>query len=139
MDRMWHTWDEWECYPAGLYEVRAPNHTADEADEEMRRMLSNPTRFQRNLKRVLDEWPLSCEHYLSNERMDRLWWLRSAALCIETAIPKRFRGGYKLLNDEEREIADILSLDALNRWLNDHGESSLTMDDAKSKTQMDLY
>lgn len=139
MERIYHTFDEWECLPAGFYENNAPNHSADEADEEMRSMLADPDRLRTSLDRVLAEWLMSCEHYLSNERMDRLAWLRSAALCIETAIPKRFRGGYTLLTEDEKTVADELTLDALNQWLKSRGEPSLSLEEAKSKTQMDLY
>lgn len=141
MERIYHTWDEWECYPAGFYENRAPNKTLtdDECKEIYRELLSDIPRFEAALERVLTEWPNSCEHYLSNERMNRIAWLGQASLCISEGIPSKYRGGYMLLTDPQKQQADLTALKALNRWLSERGEPELTMSEAGSKTKMDLY
>ncbi|QRY51797.1 hypothetical protein [Mycolicibacterium septicum] len=140
MERVYHTWDEWECYPAGFYETRHPDGLSDdECDKLVESLLSDADGFAAALQRVLREWPTSCEHYLSNERMDRLAWLRCASACLIHGVPKRFRGAYSNLDDETKVSVDELSLSALNQWLESRGESPLSMEEAASKTQMDLY
>lgn len=141
MKRIYHTWDEWECYPAGFYDNRPADKglSDDDCREIYRRLLSDIPRFEAALQRVLAEWPTSCEHYLSNERMNRIAWLGQASLCIEEGIPSRFRGGYMLLTDEQKLAADTAALGALNQWLTARGEAALTLEQAGSKTQMDLY
>ena len=141
MKRIYHTWDKWECYPAGFYE----NYPADRSitDDDARAIfvefLRDIPRFTVALERVLAEWPNSCEHYLSNERMNRIAWLGQAALCIAEGIPSRYRGGYHKLTGTEKAAADAAALDALNTWLTAHGEEPLDLEQAKSKTEMDLY
>jgi len=138
--RIFHTWDKWECYPAGFYENKPPGDLTDEqAVAEYSTFLRDIPTFKVALERVLGEWPNSCEHYLSNERMNRIAWLGQAAMCIHTGIPSRFRGGYNLLTDDEKLAADLTALAALNTWLASEGEEPLTMEAAASKTEMDLY
>lgn len=140
MNRIFHTWEKWECYPAGFYESRPKQDLSNEECEAMYRdFLRDSKRFDAALTRVLAEWPRSCEHYLSNERMNRIAWLGQAAMCIDTGIPSCFRGGFNLLTENEQHVADNVALWALNLWLKTHGEQPLTMEQAQSKTKADLY
>lgn len=140
VERMYRTWDQWECYPAGFYETRPPaGMTPVECEATYRDLLRDLPAFRAALARVLAEWPRSCEHYLSNENMNRIAWLGQAALCIARGIPSCFRGGFNLLTADEQAAANDAALDALNTWLAQHHEGPLTHETAKSKTQMDLY
>lgn len=140
MKRIYHTWDEWECYPAGFYETRAPGGMDDEAAREAyREFLVDLPRFRAASLRLLDEWPNSCEHYLSNERMNRIAWIGQASMCLATGIPSRYRGGFMALTDEQQHAANLVALDALNEWMTRRGEPTLTLAEAASKTEMDLY
>lgn len=141
VERIFHTWDKWECYPAGFYENRPADKTLSEDDckEIYRSLLTDIPRFKAALWRVLDEWTNSCEHYLTNERMNRIAWLGQASLCIAEGIPSRYRGGYMLLTDDQKLAADLAALEALNEWMCRHGHPSLTLEQAGSRTQMDLY
>lgn len=140
MDRIYHTWDKWECYPAGFYENSPPAGLEDEDCERIyKELLSDPDRFGEVLGRVITEWKNSCEHYLTNERMNRIAWLGQAALTYAHGIPSRYRGGYNLLTDEQKAKADQVALDYLNRWRFLYGQGPLVMSEAQSKTQVDLY
>lgn len=139
--RVYHTWDQWECYPAGFYETRPPSKDMDieGCKQEYANFLRNTHRFSAALFRVLNEWPNSCEHYLTNERMNRIAWLGQASMCIETGISKFFCGGYFLLSETEQKIADETALIYLNKWLDKNGHKPLTLEEAASRTQADLY
>lgn len=141
MKRIFHTWDKWECYPAGFYEDHPADRTItdEQAVDAYRDFLRDIPAFEAALQRVLTEWPNSCEHYLTNERMNRIAWLGQASMCIANGIPSRFRGGYNRMTDAEKAAADAAALAALNQWLTTRGEPPLTLDQAASKTEMDLY
>lgn len=140
MERIYHTWDAWECYPAGFYENNPPaGMTPAEATQEYANFLRDLPRFERALARVITEWKNSCEHYLSNENMNRIAWLGQASLCIETRIPNCFRGGFNKLSKAEQDAANEMALKYLNLWLQQHSEGPLTMETAKSKTVANLY
>ena len=140
MKRILHTWDKWECYPAGFYEDNPPNGISkDEAVQIYIDLLSNIELFGSVLKKVITEWKNSCEHYLTNERMNRIAWLGQAALAYEYHIPACFRVGFHLLTKEQQKQADEKALEYLNIWMERRGEKSLTMEEAQSKTVPDLY
>lgn len=140
MKRIYHTWDEWECYPAGFYEENPPKGISKaQAVEEYTAFLRDLPRFEAALNRVITEWKNSCEHYLSNENMNRVAWLGQAAMCIETRVPSSFRSGFNRLSPDEQAAANMMALKYLNVWLKRQGEPTLTLETAKSKTQVDLY
>lgn len=140
MNRIYHTWDKWECYPAGFFEVNAPNGwTEDECHEKYRQLLINIPNFISAMRFVIVDWPNSCEHNLTNERMNRIAWMGQAALCYSYKIPARFRGGYHLLTDEQKQNADNASLQVINEWMALKGYPQLEPEQVKSKTEMDLY
>ena len=140
MERIYHTWDKWECYPAGFYAERAPKGmTNEDCEEAYRAFLADLGRFGVGMMRVLDEWKNSCEHYLTNNSMNRIAWMGQSAMCIETGIPARYRGGYNLLTDEQKEAADRLALEYINIWMERQGYPLLTDETVKSRTQANLY
>lgn len=140
-DRVFHTWDAWECYPAGFYEDHPPrpDMTDDECREEYAEFLRDDDGFRTGLLRVLEEWPNSCAHYLTNARMNRIAWLGQAAVCIERGIPSRYRGGFNMLSGDEQARANETALEALNAWLSKTGRNwPITMDEAQGG-KVDLY
>lgn len=140
MNRIYHTWDKWECYPAGFYEDHPPQDMSnDEATKAYAVFLRDIPRFRAALERVLAEWPNSCEHYLSNENMNRIAWLGQAAMCIDSGVPSAFRSGYNVLTDDEKREADETALEYLNIWLASRQEHQLTLETAESKTKANLY
>lgn len=138
--RLLHTWDKWECYPAGFYETHPPKDMSKEQCEATYcAMLRDVSSFAGALQRVITEWPNSCEHYLTNEKMNRIAWLGQASLCIAHGIPSIFRGGFNLLTEDEQNVANETALAYLNMWLIERGRPMLDMADAQSKTEADLY
>jgi hypothetical protein len=141
MDRIYHTWDKWECYPAGFYESHPPAEgmSAQECRDAYTEFLRDLDRFRAGLEGVLADWPNSTEHYLTNERMNRIAWLGQAAMCHQTRIPRAFRSGFTQLTTDEQGAANRLALEYLNRFLASRGEPALTVEEAQSKTGADLY
>lgn len=139
-NRVYHTWDKWECYRAGFYEERPPNGMTQEEGEELyRAFLSDPAAFEAALHGVTAEWKHSCEHYLTNDRMNRIAWLGQASMAYAHRIPSCCRGGYNRLTDSQKAAADLLALQYLNKWLTTTGREPVTYDLALSRTQAELY
>lgn len=142
MERIYHTWDQWECYPAGFYESHPKGRNISEGMCKMMyaEFLRDTERFENAMASVLKDWPNSTEHYLSNERMNRIAWLGQAAMCYATGIPSQFCGGFNQLTPEEQHTANLAALGYLNIWLKSRGEPELaTLKDAERKTQPELY
>lgn len=141
MKRIYHTYEKWECYPAGFYEDLPPERFESKtaAEKAYAAFLRNTPRFEAALERVVSEWSKSCEHYLSNENMNRIAWLGQASACIAEGLPSAFRAGFHRLKPEEQAIADATALKWLNVWLSRRGEPTLTMEEAQPKTKANLY
>lgn len=141
VDRIYHTYDRWECYPAGLYETKPPleGMSPQECRDAYQEFLADLDRFRAGLEGVLRDWPNSTEHYLTNENMNRIAWLGQAAMCHETRVPRAFRGGFMQLSEDEQQAANELALEYLNRFLTGRGEPAVTLESAASRTQNDLY
>jgi hypothetical protein len=142
MERIYHTWDEWECYPAGFYENKLKTRSLTEgASKAMYAdFLKDIPRFKEAMAGILRDWPNSTEHYLSNERMNRIAWLGQAAMCYATGMPAAFCNGFNLLSPKQQKAADLAALEYLNKWLESRGEPALaSLKDAERKTEPELY
>ncbi len=139
-DRIFHTFDKWECAKAGFYETKPPQGlTADNCRAYYRELLADIGEFSRVLECVITEWKHSCEHYLTNKAMNRIAWLGQAALCYKHGIPSEFRGGYGLLTEAQQLAADEAALEALNRWMERNNRPPVSMADANPNRQSDIY
>jgi ParB-like chromosome segregation protein Spo0J len=139
-DRILHTWDKWECYRAGFYAERPPGDmTQEQGERAYQEFLADVDRFEQSLQAVTGEWKHSCEHYLTNDRMNRVAWLGQASVAHALGIPSGCRGGYHLLTDDQKYAADQMALKYLNRWLQSHGRHNLMLPDAVGRTEAELY
>lgn len=137
--RVYHTWEKWECYRAGFYAERTTGMTTDEGEEKYREFLSDTSAFRVALEGVTTQWKYSCQHYLTNDRMNRIAWLGQASVCFALGIPSMCRGGYHRLTDEQKVAADNLALEYLNRWLVANGRDAVDYDKAGGRTEAELY
>jgi ParB-like chromosome segregation protein Spo0J len=138
--RILHTWEKWECYKAGFYAERPPGGLSQEEGEELyRQFLSDLAAFEAALRVVIGEWKHSCEHYLTNDRMNRIAWLGQAAAAQAIGMPSCCRGGYHRLDDEQKLEADGMALLYLNEWLEANGRDPVTMAEAGGRTEAELY
>lgn len=139
-DRVFHTYEKWECYKAGFYATTKEGMKKDECQEAYREFLSDIDLFSETLGKVITEWPHSCEHYLTNVAMNRIAWLGQASACYALGIPSTFRGGFSLLTPKEQDKANLIALDYLNRWLESTGREPVTLDKALSgDRQSEIY
>jgi len=137
--RIFHTHDLWECEKAGFYKTTMDGMTKKECEEAYAEFLSDSERFSDALAKLIKEWKHSCEHYLTNNSMNRIAWLGQAAMCYATKIPSTFRSGFNLLTKEQQNIANNVALKYLNIWLKKNGRHELSLEEALSNKQMELY
>jgi len=139
-NRVFHTYDKWECHKAGFYNTTMDGMTKSQCHESYREFLSNHEEFSGALSHVIDEWSHSCEHYLTNIAMNRIAWLGQAAACYARGIPSVFRGGFFLLTEDQQEQANTIALEYLNKWLESRGGEPVDMETALSGgRQSDIY
>jgi ParB-like chromosome segregation protein Spo0J len=139
-DRVFHTHDKWECVKAGFYSSTVDGKTKEQCKLEYAEFLSDTTQFAAALVKVFEQWPTSCEHYLTNIAMNRIAWLGQASMCIARGIPSQFCSGFNLLTIDQQEAANETALIALNKWLANRGMETLDMHKALSYgRQVEIY
>lgn len=138
-DRIFHTWDKWECYRAGFFAERPEGMTQDQGEEAYRDFLSDAAAFEAASKSVITEWKFSCEHNLTNDRMNRIAWIGQASAAYAKKLPAVCRGGFHSMTKEQQERADLIALRALNEWLAANGRDVVTMERARGRTEAELY
>jgi hypothetical protein len=139
-DRIFHTFDKWECHKAGFYASKFTGLTAEQCELKYAEFLSNEDAFRIGLNGVINEWINSCEHYLTNKAMNRIAWLGQAAMCYSTGIPSKYCAGFNLLSPEQQDKANLIALDALNFWMQKYNRELLTIEDALSiGRQVNIY
>lgn len=139
-DRIFHEWQDWECFPSGFYSDKPPSGMdVEQCEIAYSKFLADIPRFEKALIKLISEWKNSCEHYLTNSKMNRIAWLGQASMCIDSGIPSRFCGGYNLLTEEQQKDADLKALEYLNIWLKLNGRNKLDLESVKSKTKADIY
>lgn len=138
--RVFHTYDNWECYKAGFYNTTVKGKTKAQCQDEYRELLTSESEFRAALDAVTTQWVNSCEHYLTNIAMNRIAWLGQAALCYSRGIPSDFRGGWQLLTEQEQEKANAIALEYLNLWLVNNGLPAASMEEAMANgRQSEIY
>jgi hypothetical protein len=131
-ERIFHTYEKWECFKAGFYATTLNGMTKEEAERKYADFLADDQVFGAALERVTSQWKNSCEHYLTNKAMNRIAWLGQASVCLALGIPSSFRGGFNLLPPDKQEAANALALRYLNRWLVANGLKEVTLEEAYS-------
>jgi ParB-like chromosome segregation protein Spo0J len=139
-NRVFHTFDKWECYKAGFYATTKDGMSEDECEQAYKTVLTSKRQFKKALEGVTTEWGYSCEHYLTNAAMNRIAWLGQAAVCYATGVPSVYRSGFRLLTKQEQADADKLALVYLNRWLKKKKLPAVSMEEACSNDrQSNIY
>ena len=138
-NRIFHTYDKWECYKAGFYATHVDGVTKKQGEETFAQFLKDDAAFREALEHITTHWKHSCEHYLTNGAMNRLAWLGQASCCLRRGIPSCYRAGWFLLTESEQERANATALEYLNKWLVANGREAVTAEQAVPDRQSEIY
>jgi hypothetical protein len=120
IERIYHPYDTWECFHAGFFD---PAHCTKIDFEVFQReyatFLKNSAQFTFAIERVFNEWPISCENFLTNNQINRVAWLGQASACIEVGLSSAFKGGFWRLTATEQDIANGIAFENITWWINE--------------------
>ena len=139
-NRIFHTYDKWECHKAGFYASIKKDWTHEQCENEYVRVLTDLELFENTLNKLIVEWKYSCEHYLTNKSMNRIAWLGQAAVCYESGVPSRYSSAWFKLTEDQQNEANKTALKALNKWMELNNMNNLSIEEALSiGRQTELY
>jgi ParB-like chromosome segregation protein Spo0J len=129
-DRIYHTYDKWECYKAGFYKNISKKISKQKGEAMYAEFLSDYNRFKSTARNVINEWKYSCEHFLTNTTMNRIAWIGQASMCYAKKIPSSYCSGFNLLSENQQKKANNVALGILNEWLVNNNRPKVTMKEA---------
>lgn len=117
MNRIYHHFEKWECWRAGFYDTTPPaGMTHEQAQDAYRQFLSDIPRFSMAMQLVIEQWPYSCDQFLSNKAINRVAWMGQAAMCNATGVSSAFRGGFRLLTARQQAKANSAAHQVIEQW-----------------------
>lgn len=114
--RIYHPFFDWEETKQGLWRSVESKH---------RKMLlewaieftGNHKKYGAWMRKVLQEWIISCEHNLSDRAQNRRAWIGHAAVCLALDIPEDItREAWGNLTQKQRDLADKQADFAIEEW-----------------------
>jgi hypothetical protein len=111
MKQKYHKYNDWEDYKSGMWRKVPFNEESKYLDEAIR-FTGSAQEYGSFMLRVAKEWPISCEHNLTDVSQNRKAWIGHAACCLAINCPEyltRKAWGFltKRQQDEANAQADI--------------------------------
>lgn len=100
MDRIYHHYENWECFKNGFFN----NVSGKEKEIKKQSVIdffTDKDLVKKYMDLVIEKWTYSCEHNLTNMGLNRVAWLGQSACCIYNSIP------YKITMEQWRFIPEI--------------------------------
>lgn len=116
MERIYHRFEYWECYKAGLYSNKS-NLNKENLALKVVEFFEDSLKTKQFMIKVIEEWKYSCEHNLSNISLNRIAWLGQAACCIYAKIPyKVTMESWRLVNELKRNEACFIAEEIITNY-----------------------
>ena len=116
IEKVWHPYLDWEDYKNGMWSI---------ADSSKRKSLlkkaydftGDHKLYGSFMMRVIKEWPVACEHHLTNINSNRRAWIGHAACCLAIGCPEDItRKAWSYLSDEQHDLANNEADKAILEW-----------------------
>jgi len=116
MKRIYHQYNEWEEFHAGMW-----RDVSREQDEkyyfEAIEFTGDHELYGNWMLKVIDAWPNSCEHNLSDIHINRQAWIGHAACCLAIGCPEHItRRAWHVLSKDQQDKANKKADEAIKAW-----------------------
>lgn len=116
MKRIFHSYLVWEDYVAGMWRV-ASKPERDELLPKAIAFTGDANLYGSFMLKVLDHYPLACEHNLSDRSQNRRAWIGHAAACFAIHCPEDVtRAAWGHLTAKQQYEADKKADEAIHTW-----------------------
>ena len=120
IDRVYHPYDIWEETYSNMWgNVKEKDSYLKVAIE----FTGNHVLYGQNMLRVIKEWPVSCEHNLTNTTQNRRSWIGHAACALAFGCPEDIvRKAWSYLSEEQQVKANNEADMAIEEWERSYSE-----------------
>jgi len=114
LTRIYHPWTEWEEIRFNMWgSVSNKKEALNLAIE----LTGNAAEYGYYMRRVTNEWPISCENALTDYFLNRKAWLGHAAVALALQIPEDIiRAAWAVLTYEQQLLANKEAERAISAW-----------------------
>lgn len=120
--RIYHPHDKWEEYYAGMWRSVYGKEKEDLLKKAIE-FTGNAELYGSFMMRVINEWPISCEHNLTCVEMNRQAWIGHAACCLAIGCPEDItRLAWHQLTQKQQDDANAKAAEAIKQWEIKHSE-----------------
>ena len=116
MERIFHHYQKWEDFHAGMYDESRDGRAERVAGAA--RILGTPDICRKAMEKVVAEWKVATEYNLSNAEINRKAWLGQAACSCYAGIHEdETREAWGILTPDQRVEANRIAAEIIKRWL----------------------
>lgn len=116
MERIFHHYNKWEDYHAGMY--AESKECRKERVALAAFILGTPEICTKAMEKVVSEWKNATEYNLSNAEINRKAWLGQAACSCYTGIHEdETREAWGIMTETQRIEANRIAANIIKRWV----------------------
>jgi len=116
MKRIYHPYQDWEDYKNGMWRKETPEnekHLLDKAID----FTGNHEEYGAAMIRVINEWPVTCQHNLTDTTQNRKAFIGHAACCLAFKCPEYItREAWGYLTKKQQDDANKQAEKAIMLW-----------------------
>ena len=126
MTRIYHRYELWEDYRAGMFDIGLSGDRIAAAKE----LLNSPNKLKNAMMKTAFEWVHAADVNLSNIGRNRQAWLGQSACCLACgATDTETKATWRMLSDDSQATANHVADLVINQWENNQcrkGQLELT-------------
>lgn len=116
MKRVYHPYHLWEDYLAGMWRKVDSAQEAEYLQKAIA-FTGDDALYGSWMLKVANQWPIACEHNLTDETQNRRAWIGHAACCLGIGCPEYItRSAWGFLNKEQQDRANGRADIAIESW-----------------------
>ena len=125
MKRVYHHYNKWEDFHAGMWRRYLPEDEKELLEKAIE-FTGNHVKYGLAMMRVIREWPLTCEHNLSNPSINHKAFIGHCAVTLQLGIPEYItRLAWSYLSKEQQDKANERAQYAFYSWKLDYTSKKL--------------
>lgn len=116
MRRVYHHYKKWEDFINGMWRNVSEKEAADYLQKAIV-FTGDAELYGSFMLRAVKEWPIACEHNLTNPSMNHQAWVGHAACCIAIQCPEHItRLAWHQLSQDQQDRANAKADQAIAAW-----------------------
>jgi len=108
---------EWECFKNGMYKTYSEINDYDIQFKNSILLLSNQDLFYKIGLKVLKDWPISCDNFLTNKNINKIAFIGQVCCCYKFGCSEIVvKDAWKTLDSITQYHANKTALEILNLY-----------------------